>query len=248
MDLANPGDLNSTPFHYLDKHQRGFLIDYTALEHLSGWEFDNVVIGGGGMPDRFADSVLNFLSNQTVKNAVIWGAGWEIDNPVLDQLAGSAQLVGIREWLPGTMYENQWVPCVSVLHPSIEKNLSVIPTKNFLVIDHWKRTPIELDGLAHARISNRSVTMDNVIQAIAEHRWIITSSYHGAYWATLLNKRVIFVSDPWMAKCANLKHSVPQAEKFSLDLLDQTQKYPDAYQECRQANLDFKEKFLQLWV
>jgi hypothetical protein len=247
-DIDNPGDINSTPFHYLDNNQRGFLVDYPNLENLSGWQFDNVIVGGGAFPNKFASSVKKFLQNQTIKNFVIWGTGWEINDPELDDLARSAQLLGIREWLPNTAYENNWVPCVSVLHPCIEKGLKVLPTKNFLIIDHWKRQKIEFGALDHTRISNKPNSIHQVVEAIADHRWVITSSYHGAYWSILLNKRVIFISNPWIPKCATLKYHIPQAENFNFDLLDLSQKYPDAYEECRQVNLEFKEKFLSLRV
>ena len=246
MDFDNPGDANSTPFHHLDNAQRGFLVDYSFLPNLSGWEFDNVIIGGGGMANKFVTHIKDFLHSCTIKNVVIWGVGWEVNNPALDDLAKSATMLGIREWLPDSVYKNYWVPCVSVLHPSIEKSLKILPTKNFLIIDHWKRQKIAFDGLEHTRISNRSHSMHTVIETIADHRSIITSSYHGAYWGILLNKRVIFVSDPWMAKCATLKYKIPQAENFSFDLLDAAEKYPDAFEECRQANLTFKQRFLNL--
>jgi hypothetical protein len=247
-DFNNPGDFYSSPFYYLDKEHRGFLIDYTELSNLSGWRFDNVVVGGGGMANKFVSSLEPFFEQQTIKNLVIWGVGWEVDNLGLDRLAQKATLLGIREWLPNTPYQHAWVPCVSVLHPCIEKSLSVIPTKNFLIIDHWKRNPIDFNGLDHTRITNRSNDIAPIIETIADHRWVITSSYHGAYWSILLNKRVIFVSDPWMAKCNTLKYPIPYGEHFSWDLLDQTQKYPNAYEECRQVNLYFKQKFLDLLV
>lgn len=248
LDLENPGDLNSTPFHYLDNSQRGFLIDYTALQNLSGWDFDNVIVGGGGMANKFVSSLNNFLQNQNIKNLVIWGAGWELNNPQLDQLAERTQLLGIREWLPDTVYKHNWVPCVSVLHPCIEKSLSIQPSKNFLIIDHWKRQPIEIEHLRYSRISNKPNSIENVVEAIADHRWVITSSYHGAYWGILLGKRVIFVSDPWIAKCETLKYKIPRAEKFGLELLDQTEKHLGAYEECRNTNLEFKKKFQDLWI
>jgi hypothetical protein len=245
-DLNNPGDLYSSPFHYLDKNHLGFLVDYSDLSTLSGWDFDNVVIGGGGMTEKFVSMLEPFFQQQTIKNLILWGVGWKVDNPKLDWLAQRATLVGIREWLPNTPYEHSWVPCASVLNPCIEQNVSTLPTKNFLIIDHWKRNQIQFNGPEHTRITNRSNNITSIIETIADHRWVITSSYHSAYWAILLNKRVIFVSDPWMAKCETLKYAIPSSEQFSWDLLDQTQKYPDAYEECRQVNLDFKQKFLDL--
>lgn len=249
IDPNNPGDLNSTPYHYLESWQRGFLVDYTSLQYLSGWDFDNVVIGGGGLTAKFLHALKDFKAQQaSIKNLVVWGAGWEVDNTELDDLAKDTTLLGIREWLPGTVYEQNWVPCASVLHPEIQKNLGATPSQNFLVIDHFKRNPIEFEDTPCTRISNRPNTIEEVLKAIADHRFVITSSYHGVYWSLLLNKRVVFVSDPWHAKVATSKYAVPQGEKFSWDLFDQTEKYPNAYEECRQANLAFIEKFKNLTV
>ena len=150
-------------------------------------------------------------------------------------MVDNSKVKGVRDWLPGTEFEQHWVPCASVLHPCIENNMSHVATKDFLVIDHWKRKPITLD-IHHTRLVNNPCTIEQIVSTIADHNYVLTSSYHVAYWATLLKKKVIVISDPWQFKFDHFRHPPVLAEKFSWGLLDRARSYPEAYKQCLSAN------------
>lgn len=246
LDYGNAGDLWSSPMHYLEKRHRGYLLDCYYLGDLPAEkDVDNIIIGGGALfcNNKFIAQMQDYLNKTSYKRLIVWGVGVDY-NLDIDKFK-SANMMGIREWLPGTDKESQWMPCASVFHPAIKSAMEIKPTKDFLIIDHWKRAKIELPA-EHTRVSNNPATIDTIISAIADHRWVITSSYHAAYWATLLNRRVMVVSAPWQAKFDNFRHPPVKAEKFSWSLLDQARSYPGAYQECLAANEQFKKKFINL--
>ena len=232
--------------HYLEKRYRGYLVDCYYLYDLPiEKDVDNIIIGGGALfcNNKFLVQIRDYINRTPHKGLIVWGVGVDFNLDV--ERFQSSDMMGIREWFPGTDKELQWMPCASVFHPAIKSALKKEPTRDFLVIDHWKRAKIELEE-DHTRFSNNPATIESVVSAIADHRWVITSSYHAAYWATLLNRRVIVASAPWQPKFDNLKHAPIKAEKFSRDLLDQACAYPDAYQECLQANEGFKQRFIDL--
>jgi len=247
-DWGNPGDLWSSPLHYVDKSLQGPLVDTNSLEQLDGYtDFDNIVIGGGALfsSNKIAKQIESFLSKVTTKNLIIWGVGTGIDKDLPSVVLDRAVIIGIRDWYPGTEMEQNWLPCSSVLHPCIASHMTQEPTRDFLVVDHWKSRPILFDA-AHTRMCNNPSTIEHIVKNIADHRYVLTSSYHVTYWATLLRKKVIVVSDPWQGKFDHFRHPPVLAEKFSWALLDQARSYPEAYKHCVSANKRVLKRFAEI--
>jgi hypothetical protein len=209
-------------------------------------EVDFVIVGGGAVLQnhKFVSNLLRMLNQVRYKHLVIWGAGHNPDlaAPVLEK----SSLWGVREQIDGNS-NNTWVPCVSGTHLVFRDLERHAATKDFLIIDHWKRKPIGINANA-TRITNNPADMINVVQTIADHRYILTSSYHAAYWAVLMKRRVVFVSNPWQDKLKYFKWSVPQAEQFTWDLLDQTEIYHDAIDVAVQGNHDFRQRVYDLAI
>ncbi|CAL4869162.1 hypothetical protein MMA231_03453 (plasmid) [Asticcacaulis sp. MM231] len=141
-------------------------------------------------------------------------------------------LVGVRDF--GTEY--RWVPCASCMLPQLDKPYVV---QHEVVIYEHKRIPIPLNGTP--RLSNDGNDIDAVLAFLASGETVITNSYHGAYWATLLGKRVIAI--PNMSKMYRFKHfpvvcRADEWKRFSA----LTRAYPEALAECRAANLAFFEE------
>jgi len=67
---------------------------------------------------------------------------------------------------------------------------------------------------------------------------VVTNSYHGAYWATLLGRRVVAI--PNMSKMYRFKHApvIGRAQDWR-KLAALAVAYPEALAECRAANLAF---------
>lgn len=240
-DPHNPGDYWSSPGMWLNHQLPGQIFDYPELAGLQGHTIDNLIIGGGGFGAKWIDLIRAFLSNNSVRRTVLWGSAWEKGRSDLDQFRSCCDIMGIREWLPDTADHLDWVPCASVLHSELPRLAEHQPTQDWLIIDHWKRKKIKFKPV-HTRMKNRMSSMDQIIEAIADHNIVLTSSYHVVYWSILLRRRVVFISNPWLPKVDHMRWPVPRAETFSWELIDQAQIYPDAYDQALQANLDFLAK------
>ena len=200
-------------------------------------DVDVLFLGGGAIfsTTKFINDINSITANINAKHIIVWGAGF---NPALNEnIRAKYDLVGIRDW---GVPRYQWVPCPSVLHPSLLTNIDRTPTKDFLIVDHWKR-PIDFDGDC-TRINNKPNNIQNIISLIADHRYVLTSSYHAAYWATLLKKKTFVIGDSMPEKFYTMKHKPLFASKFEHKLIDQAIIHDDAYNDCMLATNEFKSQ------
>jgi hypothetical protein len=244
LDLTNPGDLWSCPQHYFGEDSHGVLIDTEIPpENIPQMNVDVLIVGGGAVlsGSRWVSRVETMLDKIHARHRVIWGAGAAgTDIAKIKSITANFNLVGLRDY--NLIGKADWVPCVSVFHRYFRQP-RVKPKRDFLVIDHFKR-PVEIDpSLQTTRIINKPNSINTMLELIDSHRVIVTASYHAAYWATLLNKKVIVMGDPIVSKFQWMKHPPVLATKWTNTLLDQAISYPDAYEECKTANADFYKKF-----
>ena len=235
-DFQNPGDLYSCIMHYLNADYQSIMIDVYNSK-IPKIDVDVVFVGGGAIfsTTKFINNVDKVLSNINAKYKIAWGVG--LTEELKTTIQSNFNLFGSRDFRGD---ENQWVPCPSAFHPLITHNLNKKPTKNFLVIDHWKR-PIEFNH-DHTRMINKPNNIESIIEAISNHERIFTSSYHVAYWATLLQKRTYVIGENLPGKFFTMKHSPVIAERYTDDLLQQGTVYYNAYNECINANKKFKKQ------
>lgn len=117
-----------------------------------------------------------------------------------------------------------------------------ITTKNKIVVYEHKYHPLNLTQ--YLKLNNSS-NFEDVIEFLSSSEIIITNTYHGVYWGTLLNKKVLIIN-PFSTKFDNLRYPHKTIVEFQeTDLLDLTN-YPDALEECRKANLKFAQNVLTL--
>jgi hypothetical protein len=112
----------------------------------------------------------------------------------------------------------------------------VRPEPQHEVVAYWnaqKRQPA-FDGVP---------AMDNeqpfagVLRHLASGRGVVTNSYHGVYWATLLGRPVV-VWKPYSVKFHRFKHPPMLCEPGDgwRTMLNKALVYPEALEECRAAN------------
>lgn len=169
----------------------------------------------------------------------IWGAGHNGepgDDIVYPDEIRQYQLVGVRDYNVGLT----WAPCASCMHPALSKKYA----KRHKVIwfEHKKQLikdrAFGTDPIL--RFVNSGNDMDQTIELLGSAETVLTNSYHGAYWATLLGCRVIVVG-PWSTKFANMRHApvqIPVTQPWQ-EVLEQTRVYDHALDECRSATEDF---------
>lgn len=177
---------------------------------------------------------------------IIWGAGHNGD--YLKKIKGTLQypkwlrdfdLVGVRDY--AQQYE--WVPCASCMHPALRKQYTI---KNDVIwFEHKKQliksTEFGTDPIP--RFINSGDNIEQTIELLGSANTIITNSYHGAYWGTLLKKRVIVV-DAWSSKFNAMKHSPYFLSKgeYWKDHVDRVPLHHSALDECINATEQYWNK------
>ena len=181
--------------------------------------------------------------SRTMGPRVIWGAGHNSD--YIKKLKGDLEypewlrdfnLVGVRDY----NQQYNWVPCASCMHPALRKKY---PIKNDVVWFEHKKQLIksaEFGSKPIPRFINSGDNIDQTIELLGSANVVITNSYHGAYWATLLKKKVI-VADPWSSKFNALKHQPRFLKKDESweQLVASANIYTDALDECVDTNQQF---------
>jgi len=188
---------------------------------------------------------VNKLSNDRSPR-IIWGAGH--NGNFEKKFKGSLEYpkwlrnynqVGVRDY--GQEYE--WVPCASCMHPALKEKHII--RHNVIWFEHKKQliksTEFGTDPIP--RFINSGDNIEETIRLLGSANIIITNSYHGAYWGTLLGKKVI-VTEAWSSKFNAMKHKpffIGKGE-FWKDHIDQIPVYNTALEECIQATENFWNK------
>lgn len=241
-DTENPGDLYSSPMHYLGNTRNGVIVDVFA-EDIPEMSVDVTIIGGGALftNKKFLRNLDHKLDTIKSKHTVVWGVGFEPKN-IDTGISSRFDLFGTREHKIDPNI--QWVPCSSCLHEVFREHESIVPTKDFLVVDHFKRS-IDFDK-PHTRIINRPNSIRNIVGQIADHRFVLTSSYHVAYWSILMGKKCAVIGDSLPGKFNRMKHFPVKAKTWHDDLYDHAKIWPNARYESVKANYRFHRQLEEL--
>lgn len=194
---------------------------------------------------RYHQLVSEFLTliNPTIAPRFIWGAGHN-GSPEMEFIKirwpkafAKFRLIGLRDFNPASKYH--WVPCASCMHPAFDKEYEI---KNDIIwFEHKKQLIKDFGKDPIPRFINSGDNIEQTIELLGSANTILTNSYHGAYWGTLLKKKVIVVGGAWSSKFKFLKHSpVILGKKDNWrDAIDTTPIYDNALEECRKANRDY---------
>lgn len=242
-DYRNPGDLWSTPREYVSSDYEGIVVDNMGHQGKPNESVDAVIFGGGALLSggKWFDRWDLIKARYSAKKYVAWGVGTRPNiNNDFPEIVGSFDLYSTRDW-DSSGPNDFWTPCVSCLHPLLKENQDKKPTKDILIVDHFKRE-IETDVEADTRIVNKPSKLEDMIACISDHRYIITASYHVMYWATLLKRKVVVGGKPRPWKFEAFKYAAPQVNFVSKSTLDQPMIYDFSYAECVQKSMEFGRK------
>lgn len=196
--------------------------------------YDNILLGGGGLP--VFDEAMKVLEPFAEK-IICWGIGCNefstgYSKPVFQSWISRCKLVGVRDW--GTPYE--WVPCATCMSPLFDKTYEIKYAVG--AYEHWEH---KLKHEHEPKLKNSCESFEEVIEFLGSCETVVTNSYHGAYWATLLGRKAMV--QPLNSKLYNFKH---QPVIYSMGhwkgCIDKAKAFPEALAECRTANLKFYEK------
>lgn len=182
----------------------------------------------------------------------IWGAGHnasyeaEYGDIRWPKLLSKCKVVGIRDYVENSRFP--WTPCASCMHPALNKKYTI---KNDIIFFEHKKQLIKPQDFSHEsipRFVNSGSNIDQTIELLGSANYILTNSYHGAYWGTLLKKKVVVIY-PWSSKFKWLKHApaIVQTKKDNwLDALDQAKIYDNALEESITATKNFWSQ-IKVW-
>lgn len=170
----------------------------------------------------------------------IWGAGHndkaETERIKYSKFLGEYRAVGIRDYQENSRYD--WVPCASCMHPALRGNY---PIKNDVIwFEHKKQMIRDFGNEPIPRFVNSGANIEQTIELLGSANIILTNSYHGAYWGTLLGKRVVVV-DSWSTKFTMMKHRPAFKSKKATwqEAAETAQVHQGALDECINATQAF---------
>lgn len=238
----NPGDMLAYPYLYFEDYFNNFtcyIHNTRDIKYENIKAQDIVILASGGcfeVLDEFQDSINRLLD--TCRNVISWGCGhnthkgrevyWPIDFEKF-------KLLSVRDY----NYEGQrYVPCVSCMLPLLEYKF---PIKRRIGIIEHQDFSINIEG----EKINHKEGLNRIIEFIGSSEVIVTNTYHCAYWAMCMNKKVILYQ-PFSTKFEHFKY---QPVVYSGDIeadIAVSKNYPNFLEECRSINLNFFADVKQL--
>lgn len=180
---------------------------------------------------------------------IIWGAGHNSEDTSKEfpdikwpKVFAKYKLVGLRDYNPASKFN--WTPCASCMHPAFDRTYKI---KNDIIWFEHKKQLIKSSEFGPAsipRFVNSGNNIEQTIELLGSANTIITNSYHGVYWGTLLKKKVILAGGVWSSKFKYFKHPptiVGKKETWE-DCMDETIAYPNALEECRKATNEYWQR------
>jgi len=251
---ANIAENFTQPMDYfpLSREARKVQLSSTAPE-LQDPHVSTLIIGGGGVPrgrdvDRWVTLHEIAAAVSSHMPIVIWGMGIN-DHGRFDRNYGEILLslerrrnvlIGMRDF-----FYARYVPCASCMRPEFDADVTV-QHEIGVYVHHSYDIPLCYPTMSNEVQGDPVSYFRRVIQFLGSCETIVTNTYHGAYWATLLNRKVIVVN-PFSNKFLGFKHEpvivqdaarVGYAARFA-------QRYSNALSESRQANIDFCAQVLE---
>jgi hypothetical protein len=192
---------------------------------------------------KYKDLIKEYIDklNTTKSPRFFWGGGYngEYNKKIKTDFEWPEWMVefdkiGVRDWgqsLP-------WAPCASCMHPALRKSYAI--KNDIIFFEHKKQLLKDFGTDSIPRFINSGSNVEQTIELLGSANIILTNSYHGAYWGTLLKKRVVVVG-AWGAKFHAMKHSPYLLDKNETwkEGLEKTEIYNSASGECISATEEY---------
>lgn len=167
------------------------------------------VIGGGQVFSQLGTTLASVLELNPTARAIAWGVGLPpkgTRDRIVGRVSKAFAAFGTRNY--DWREQFPFVPCASCMSPLFDQTAP--PQHEFVVYLHRKKAgPLDVpEGVP--TLTNAMRSPKEVVDFIASGRTIVTSSYHGVYWAQLLGRRVICI--PYNNKFSTFQHPPTMAE------------------------------------
>jgi hypothetical protein len=229
----NVGDFYSTPAHYFDWPAH-------SVVHVNHEVpvCDAVIYGGGTLEPILRNRGIH--RQVVAKRRIAWGVGVSgpgvpSDHPVVDDL----DLIGLRDFGREKLLKGAWyVPCASCMLPQFDNKFEIFhDVVGFVNADPNRPAP-DFGGLP---VMDNARGIEETLRWLGSAQTVVTNSFHGAYWATLIGRRVVCI--PYSSKFRAYKYPpVLTAAESWRAAVSASREYPEALADCRQINRDFHAK------
>lgn len=229
--------------------------DRNSLQQLADttWKISNPVLRPAqrrfqqGLQDLIARSLESIPRDYGPR--FIWGAGHnnnDVDQRVkYSRYLAEFRMVGLRDW-HGQRSRMRWAPCASCMHPAFDRSYKI--RNEVIWFEHRKQMIRDFGDDSIPRFINSGNNIEQVIELLASADTILTNSYHGAYWGTLLRRKVVVVG-AWSTKFRFMRFQ-PQFVKDMKsrawqEARESAKTYPEALAVCRDATQNFWQDLQQ---
>lgn len=196
-----------------------------------------VIIGGGQIFRQLEEMIHRACDVHNKTRIIVWGVGLpkfgsersNIGKLLKATAAFSTRNFDWREQIP-------FVPCASCLSPLFDTIPK--PAHEFVVYSHRRKPGARHLPPGTPTMTNSWADPKTAIDFLASGETVVTSSYHGVYWAQLIGRRVICI--PYNSKFETFQHQ----PKFStgedwLSCVSSAPKLEPLLLEYRHKNLMF---------
>lgn len=187
---------------------------------------DAVIFGGGAI----GNNIGKIAARAPARVKIAWGLGETRHGREAAFPAPSGfDIYGSRDdGQPGA----EWVPCVSCMSPLFDERYAI--RHEAVLYFNARRLKPAVDGLPE---NHNEVGFADAVVHLASGSVVVTNSYHGAYWATLLGRRVVVV-DAYSSKFRQFRHRPAYADAAGWQTAH-ADRYPEALAEARAVNAGF---------
>lgn len=208
-----------------------------------------IVAGGSGLL-RNAWYALRAIVDESCGRLpiVIWGMGindhGRFDKNYNETLAYIENKKNILIGLRDSFYSN-YVPCASCMMSELDAGFKIQREVGFYA-HHSFDVPHVYPVMSNRVHGDRTTYLWRVLQFLGSCDIVVTNTYHGAYWATLLNRKVIVVR-PFSNKFLGFKYEPIIIRDISslMPAMKIARSYPLALAESRKANQLFFERVVE---
>lgn len=240
-DENNLGDRVCNPCDYFD--------ELKDVRRWNAWDTDwmysptNIIVGGGGLVHEMLERYLRAITRRPDRKLIAWGLGHNRhDPPTIDyrDTLDGFDLVGVRDYKAAQERGWDYVPCASCMSVGFDEFDA--PRFDCAMFSHHER-PFHIKGRMFSTpwLSNDCHNMMQVLRHIASAETVITNTYHGAYWALLLGRKVLLYK-PFSSRFTDFKYPLPVCDENNWQEVEPFGAPAGYLEECRELNRKFYEK------
>lgn len=246
-DNTNVGDWWSPPFKYF-AFKPGMIGDVLDV-NFQIKEDDILIIGGGGIGRKSFSLSLQRIKEAKPQASILWGVGADcvidteniLNNNEYDLYGNYFDFfdeVGVRIYSVPQKF--RYVPCASCMSQLFLDYRERQPKHSIGIYNHKRITIMDKNNKdGFPVMDNHGNDLEEKIKFLSSHEYIVTNTYHGAYWATLLERKVICL--PNKSGLFSFKHKPLYSwdGKLNSDIFNLAPSYANVLEECRNLNEEY---------